>query len=399
MKTILYLDHTAQMSGGEVALFNLATALDKARFTPVVALASDGPLAEKLRAAGVETHVLPLDSSVVGARKGGLGASSLLRLAQGARLAAYILRLAGWARARRVDLIHTNSLKADIYGGLAGRLARLPVVWHVRDHIAGDYLPPRIAAAFRLLARTLPTVVVAISESTRRCLQTRPGQPLKVIHDGCAPHWFDVPAPAESGDPSAPVIALVGRVAAWKGQHVFLRAAAQVRERFPNARFWIVGSAMFGEEEYERGLHRLVADLGLQNQAEFLGFRDDVPQLIARTDVVVHASTLGEPFGQVVIEGMAAARPVIATDGGALPEIVTDGATGLLVPPGDADALAGALTALLADPARACALGRAGRARVRERFTIAHTCAKIEALYEQLLAGDEPCEALRRQLL
>lgn len=384
MKTILFLDHTAQMSGGEVALFNLVTALDRARFKPLVVLASDGPLATKLREAGVETHVLPLDPSVVGARKGGLGASSVLRLAQAARLAGYVLRLARWARTHRVDLIHTNSLKADVYGGLAGRLAGIPVLWHVRDHINGEYLPAPVAVAFRVLARWLPTAVVAISDSTRRCLQTRPGQPVKVVHDGCAPHWFGVPAPADTG--AAPVVALIGRVAAWKGQHVFLRAAARVRERHPEARFWIVGSAMFGEDEYERGLHALVAELDLKDRVEFLGFRDDVPALMAGLDVVVHASTLGEPFGQVVIEGMAAARPVVATDGGALPEIVTSGETGLLVPPGDDAALARALLTLLGDSGYARALGLAGRERVRERFTIASTRDRLQTLYDQVLA-------------
>ena len=384
-KTILYLDHTAEMSGGEVALFNLVTALDHTRFVPVVLLASDGPLVGRLRDAGVETHVLPLDPSVVGARKGGLGASSLLRLAQAARLAGYVLRVARWARARRVDLIHTNSLKADVYGGLAGRLTGVPVLWHVRDHIDGEYLPPRVAAAFRLLARTLPTAVVTVSESARRRLQTRPGQPVKVVHDGCAPRWFDVPVLPERAAIHAPVVALVGRIAPWKGQDVFLRAAALVLGRRPDVRFRLVGAALFGEDAHERGLHALAAELGVAGHVDFLGFRDDVPTVIAGADVLVHASTLGEPFGQVVIEGMAAARPVVATDAGAIPEIVASGETGLLVPPGDAAAMAEAITALLEDPARARAMGAAGRERVRDHFTAAHTRDRVQALYDQVL--------------
>ncbi|MDQ2686756.1 MAG: glycosyltransferase family 4 protein [Armatimonadota bacterium] len=389
-KTILFLDHTAQMGGGEVALFNLVTALDSERFTPVVLLASDGPLVERLRGTGVETHLLPLDPSVVGARKGGLGASSLLHIAQAARMVGYVLRLARWARGRRVDLIHTNSLKADIYGGLAGRLARVPVLWHIRDHIDGEYLPPRVAATFRLLARTLPTAVVAISESVRRRLASRPGQPVKVVHDGCALHWFAVPALAAGPPPAAPVVALIGRIAAWKGQHVFLRAAALTLRDRPGVRFQIVGSAMFGEEEYERSLHDLAGELGLGDRIEFLGFRDDVPALLASTDVVVHASTLGEPFGQVVIEGMAAGRPVVATNAGALPEIITDGETGLLVPPDDARAIASAIASLLDNPARAHAIGSAARERVRERFTVARTCDHIQVLYDQILRTAEP---------
>lgn len=383
MKTILYLDHTAKIGGGEIALLNLVTALDKTRFTPIVALASDGPLVEKLRAAGIQTHVLPLDPSLVETRKDSLGASSLLRLGRVTRLLGYTVRLARWARAHKADLIHTNSLKSDLYGAVAGRLARIPVLWHVRDHIASPYLPHPVAVAFRFLARCLPAQVIVISDSVRRCLQTRAGQPLKVIHDGCVPQDFDGADSPENDH--APVISLIGRIAEWKGQHVFLQAAAQVRPDFPQARFQIIGAPLFGEHDYEQSLHDLAAQLGLETSVQFLGFRDNVPHLLAHTDIVVHASTLGEPFGQVVIEGMAAGKPVIATDGGALPEIVQNGETGLLVPPAAPDALADAIRTLLADPARAHAMGLAGRKRVQAHFTIAHTCAKVQTLYDQLL--------------
>ncbi|MBV9849762.1 MAG: glycosyltransferase, partial [Armatimonadetes bacterium] len=117
---ILYLDHTAKMGGGEVALLNLASALDRARFKPVVVLGSDGPLVSKLRTAGVEAHVMPLDTSVVDTRKDNLGWRSLLKARQIAHCLGYAVRLARWARHRGVAIIHTNSLKADLYGGLAG---------------------------------------------------------------------------------------------------------------------------------------------------------------------------------------------------------------------------------------------------------------------------------------
>ena len=213
----------------------------------------------------------------------------------------------------------------------------------------------------------------------------------QVIHDGYDPEIFAPPPAAPDPEILPPLprettrIALVGRIAGWKGQHIFLQAAALVRDRFPQARFQIIGAPLFGEYEYEQSLHRMVRDLGLEDQVEFLGFREDVPALLAGVDLVVHASTLGEPFGQVVIEGMAAGKAVIATDGGALPEIVIPGVTGLLVPMGDAPAMAEAMAALLSNPARAEAMGAAGRERVRERFTIGHTVRKLEGIYEYLL--------------
>ena len=195
------VDHTAKMGGGEIALLNLVSALDRTRFEPVVVLASDGPLVGRLRGAGVETHVLPLDASLINTRKDSLGPASLLQVRQAALVALYVGRLARWARRRGVRLIHTNSLKSDIYGGLAGRLAGIPVVWHVRDSINGEYLPPRVAAVFRWLARTVPQVVVANSESTLRFLEPGREKNSAVVYSGIAQRARDAEAPARAGRP------------------------------------------------------------------------------------------------------------------------------------------------------------------------------------------------------
>lgn len=422
-RTILYLDHTAKMGGGEIALLNLVCALDKTHYRPVVVLAADGPLVGRLRAAGIETHVEPLAPSVLETRKDSIGPKSLLRIGQAGACARYVFRLARLARRLGADLIHTNSLKADLYGGLAGRLAGIPVLWHIRDSIDGHYLPPRVAAAFRGLSRILPHAVVANSESTLRTLRpmqrqlaatvysgiagqsSQPALDLvpssiskegdsrqHVVHDGYDGQMFRATPAALASEKSAAlpapetaVLALVGRIAGWKGQHIFIQAAALVRDKFPPARFQIIGAPLFGEHEYEQSLHEMVRELGLTDRVEFLGFREDVPALLAEVDIVVHASTLGEPFGQVVIEGMAAGKPVIATNGGALPEIVIPGETGLLVPMGDAPAMAEAMLALLSDPVQAAAMGAAGRQRVQERFTITHTIRKMEGIYGHLL--------------
>ena len=395
-KTILYLDHTAKMGGGEIALLNLVMALDPALYRPLVVLAEDGPLASKLQAAGIETMILPLDPALRETRKDSLGVGSLLRLAQIKQLLAYSRELARLAREKSVDLIHTNSLKSDIYGGIAGRLARIPVLWHVRDNINSEYLPGPAASGFRLLSRLLPQVVVTNSQSTLNQLWPKhpktgavvySGVAMKIVHDGYVQHK-GIPEPPEGGTEWSrpPVIALIGRIAEWKGQHVFLRAAAALRARFPDARFWIIGAPLFGEFEYERALHEMAEQLRITDTVSFLGFRDDVAKLMSQIDIVVHASTLGEPFGQVVIEGMAAGKPLVATDGGALPEIVIPGETGYLVPMGSAEDMAMAISRLLIDPAQARAMGQAGKQRVERLFTISHTARKMEAVYDALFA-------------
>ena len=395
-KIILYADHTAKLGGGEIALLNLVTALDQTKYRPLVVLAEEGPLVEKLRAAGIETTILPLDPALRETRKDTLGTGSLLKLGQMKILLAYSRELARFAKAQRADLIHTNSLKSDIYGGVAGRLARIPVLWHVRDSINADYLPGVVASGFRLLSRLLPQVVVANSQSTLRQLWPKKsklgavvysGVPIEVVHDG----YVEEDVVAGEAESSAswgrpPVVALIGRIAEWKGQHVFLRAAAAARRRFPDTRYWIIGAPLFGEYEYERSLHAMTEQLGMTDRIEFLGFRDDVARLMPQIDIVVHASTLGEPFGQVVIEGMAAGKPLVATDGGALPEIVIPGETGYLVAMGSAEEMASALERLLADPAQARAMGQAGRRRVERLFTIRQTARKMEAVYDALFA-------------
>ena len=385
--TILFFDHTAQWSGGEISLFNLVTHLDQTKYRPVVALFADGPLRLKLDEAGIETRVIALDESVSQTRKEALGAASLLKVGQLGAIWRLVRQLRRVIRAERASVVHCNSLKSDIIGGLAARWAGVPAVWHVRDRIADDYLPAPIVRAFRLAARRIPTRVIAVSRAT---LETLPGTRGITIHNGTVFERFaDLLSRPPFAGGGVPTFGIVGRLARWKGQHIFLRAAALVREQVPNAKFVIVGAALFGEEDYHTELRELAAELNLTDCVEWLGFRRDVPALVAQMDVLVHASTTGEPFGQVLIEGMAAARPVVATRGGGVPEIVVDGETGWLVPMDEIEPLATAMLALWREPQRARAMGAAGRARVEREFTIAATARRVEAVWDEILGHNK----------
>lgn len=242
-------------------------------------------------------------------------------------------------RQLRPDLVHTNSLKAALYGGIAARLAHVPVVWHVRDRIAADYLPAPAVKLIRGLARWLPAAVIANSRSTLdtlgplRC-------PTAVIPSPIDPALLDRPRPPRGDRPFTVVI--VGRLALWKGQHVFLEAFAKAFPTGPE-RALVVGGPLFGETGYEAELHALAGELGLDGRVEFTGHTDNVAAQLDRADVLVHASVIPEPFGLVVAEAMAAGVPVIAADAGGPAEVITHGVDGLLCPPGDTDALAAAL--------------------------------------------------------
>lgn len=398
-RTVVFFDHTAMMSGGEIALLNLIQHLDRSRFLPVVVLSAEGPLVAKLVDAGVETHVLPLDANVAETRKDSLGARGMLRPSAALNVMSYAWNLARFLRARKADLLHTNSLKSDIIGGISGRLAHVPVIWHVRDRIAADYLPKPAVSGFRWLCRILPHYIITNSEATLQTLCLNVEGRAAVIHSGVTKTYVrvvhdGVGDQAASGfgmrplDRSGPLLGLVGRLSPWKGQHIFLEAAAVVRKEFPEARFQIIGSAMFGEEEYEARVRKLCETLGLQECVEFTGYRKDVPALIGQLDILVHASTTGEPFGQVVVEGMVAGKPVVATDGGGVPEIVQEGVTGWLVPMGESAPMAEAILKLLRDPEKAAQMGAAGRQRVLDHFTIELTARRVQDIYEQFWSED-----------
>jgi len=196
---------------------------------------------------------------------------------------------------------------------------------------------------------------------------------VRVVYNGIDPTAFEAVTPEETaaarreiGLGDAPAVGVFSRLSPWKGQHVLLDALT----RMPALHAVFVGGALFGDEErYAASLHEKVVAYGLSDRVHFLDFRRDVPRLLHAVDVVAHTSVAPEPFGRVVVEGMLAGRPVVATRAGGVLEIVEDGVTGRLVPPGDAAALAETLGALLAAPTRTAALARAGREAARRRFS------------------------------
>jgi glycosyltransferase involved in cell wall biosynthesis len=382
------------MGGGEIALLNLVNHLDRGKVEPIVVLGGDGPLVERLKSQ-IETHVRALPLDVGAAKKDSLGIATLFRIREVLAMVGYVWRLSRFIRQERVDLVHTNSLKADVLGGLAGRLARRPVVWHVRDRIEEDYLPAQVVRLFRMLCRVVPTHVIANSAATLRTINPRDPR-------AAQGNWDELTASKKmsivhDGTPLSPLVdsnerrlerfrvGLIGRISPWKGQDIFLRAAARVAKRFPDVQFVVIGAALFGEARYDEQVRALPKQLGIDGIVEFTGFRDDIHAAIADLDLVVHASTIGEPFGQVIIEGMAAGKPVVATNGGGVPEIVEDGRTGLLVPMGDVPAMADAICAILADPEKAAGMGALARQRVEQHFTAALTARRVEAVYVQVL--------------
>lgn len=375
---VVVIDHVARLSGGEIALLRLLPTLAREVDLSVL-LGEDGPLVEKVAAAGVPVEVLPLPARVRDLRRDSVRPGAL-DFAAVAPLSAYVLRLARRLHALAPDIVHTNSLKAALYGGLAGRLVGVPVIWHIRDRISADYLPLSAVRLVRLASRVLPTAVIANSRAT---LLTLPDRTRRLIPN---PVVADVVEGFSSTrrKPGRPLtFGVVGRLAPWKGQHLFLDAFA---EAFAGTavRAHVVGDAMFGEDDYAASLRRHAGDLGIARQVDFRGFRADIYEELAELDVLVHSSVIPEPFGQVVLEGMAAGLPVVAPYAGGPAELITHGVDGLLVAPGSVHALTSALTRLRDDEALRKRLGDAARNRA-SLFTPERATRQLLENYRSLL--------------
>ena len=381
---ILMVGHTAALGGAELALLRMVHLVNGARFDCRVLLFSDGPLVARLQNAGVVVEVLPLSEKVVATSRHHAG-SALLRFHEVWATASQVWRVARFIRANRIDLVHTHSLKANLIAGLASRLTRRPCIWHLHMGLTDDYMPPRLAKLFRFLTRTVPQYLIANSEFTLRTIHVSDRKSSWVIYPGIQLEEFTRPPQALPKNSKDVTVGIIGRISSTKGQDIFLRAAAQVLQQMPTVRFQVIGSAFFNDLAYEEEIHCLAESLGIAGAVEFTGFVRDVSARLHSLDVFVLASTMPEPFGQILVEAMAAGKPVIATDAGGVPEIINDSQIGLLVPPGDEDRLAEAICGMLSHPEQTAEMARRGRERAAERFTIERTVQDVEAVYTQIL--------------
>ena len=353
---IVHLVIGGEVAGGQVVALRLARAA-RERGDEVGFVAPErGPFTELAAREGFAVEILPLRRS--------------FQLAAGWRLARLLRR-------RRADVLHTHTLAAaNVLSRLAAAAARVPLVSHL--HIENHFRPatrwllaPLDSATARLAAR-----LVAVSEDTKRAYE-RQGYPrgrIEVVYNG-----VDLPANGASPHNEPPRIGEVARLCDVKGQRELLRAVASV----PEARLVLAGRDLEQGGAFQAELERESERLGIRERVEF-GFYEDVPALLDTLDVVALPSwTEGLPL--VLLEAMARARPVVATPVGGTPELVTDGETGLLVPPRDPEALAEALRRVLDDPDLARRLGDAGRAQVAERFSASEQERRVLEIYDDVV--------------
>lgn len=401
-RTVVFLDHCAKMSGAELAL--LRTVAHLRRHTPLVILGEDGPLAGALTAQGTRVLVEPLPGSARDFDRRAVGATwGAARRA--AEVAAHARRLRRLIGTEAPVLVHTNSMKAHVYGALALAGTGVPQVAHVRDRVTTDFMSAGGVRLMRTVLGSRPLGLVSNSRSTEQSLPAARGRQRRIV----LPSPIDAPPPVPdpdgttrdgttrdgtTGDGSTGdgtvTFGIVGRLAQWKGQHLAISAFADACRRTGRAhRLLVVGGDLFGEAAYARSLHELAAGEGVAGRVEFLGHVDDVYAAMSRMDVLVHASVIPEPFGQVIVQGMAMGLPVVASGEGGPAEVVTDGSDGLLFVPRDAAALTARMVELAGSPALRRDLGAAARKEASQYFAGTVT-ERLESFYDGLVQHPEP---------
>jgi|GEM_PF-1873683 len=373
---VLYYSHTADVSGAEISLLLTISHMPKADSILVAPL---GELLKRAERQGIHCRAVSsfrarMTSNPVGLLRGIVGT-----VAAGLELR----RVVGEVKP---DVIHANSIRAGLIATVAavGKEKTCQVVWHVRDNLA-ENLPGRV---IRRVAGWRVNAVFAISTAIQENFATTAKLRRKTVvaHNG-----IDVSQPTgvslrgEFGVPEAAfVIAAVGQIAPWKRQMDAVVSFSEFHRQVPRSELWIVGEPKFRREnvEYERQLREAVTTSGLSNNVRFLGFREDVMNVMNSADVLLVTSD-NEPFGRVIIEAMLASKPVIGTRGGGVPEIIEHERTGILVNTGDTTAMTRALARLHEDRRWARELGRSGRDRVLHRFSIQSTTECIYRVYLQ----------------
>ena len=355
--------YALDIGGSETLARRLALGLTRRRYAcSLYAVHNHGPLADLLRADGIPCRAFM--------RKGKWDIGPLLRLVQ-------------QFRADGTKVVHTHHLGQLLYGGLAGRLAGCRVI-HT-EHEYFTLMRPRAQQLLRLLTR-LADRVTAVAEPVRNFLEGTvriPAGKLITIENGVEIHQYEaaIPYNREEWDlrNSDMIIGCVARLSPEKGHTVLLRAFRKVINRHPLARLVLIGDG----EERER-LQHLAADLSIGPFVRFLGLRADVPEVLAACDLFALPS-IQEGFPMVILEALAAGKAVIASEVGAIPDVIRHGATGMLVPPGDADALANAVCLLIEDKGARQRLGQTGRELVREGYNFERTVGQYDDLYQRVL--------------
>ncbi len=374
IRVVTLIDFLSRQAGAEQLALLIATRLDRERFESTLCVSRWPPPAGGDEAAGEALEEL----TAAGVR--------FWPLARQRKLDVWVWgNLARLLRRERVQVLHAHKFGSNVWGTIVGRMARVPVVLAHEHTWSYQGRPLRRLLDRELVARGADRFIAVSREDQRRMTSVEGIDPSRTLFIPNGVLGFPAPSGrdvrAELGiEPNAPVVGSVAILRPQKALPVLLHATVELRRRWPALRVLVVGD---GPER--SALERLAQELEVTDTVMFMGYRSDVPDLLAAFDVAVSCSDYeGSPLA--VMEYMEAALPLVATAVGGVPDLIESGRHGLLVPSRDPDALAGAIGQMLKDPEHARAMGARARERRRSEFDIDTLVHRLEDLYVELLA-------------
>ncbi|MEH2121674.1 glycosyltransferase family 4 protein [Nostoc sp.] len=377
---ILFLDQSGKPGGAELCLIDIAKPYGA---SALVGLFADGPFKDLLQQNHIPVEVLATQAIQV--HKESSLVQGLKSLGQLAPLITKVVK-----KAREYDLIYANTQKALVVGALASFFSRRPLVYHLHDILSTEHFSQTNLRIAVNLANRFASLIIANSQASKTAFLQAGGRPdiIEVVYNGFDPKIYQ---PDESdinklqqqlGLSGKFVVGHFSRLAPWKGQHILIDALGKCSQEVTAI---LVGDALFGEQDYVQKLYQQVAELELENRVKFLGFRSDIPQLMAACDLVAHTSTSPEPFGRVIVEAMLSGKPVVAAKAGGVMELVEHGLNGFLVTPGEPQELAQVIITCLQETEITATIANNARTTASRRFDVAIINQQIAQLLSHRL--------------
>jgi glycosyltransferase involved in cell wall biosynthesis len=375
---LLSVHNSADIYGASQSLLRMLSLFSNDGHEVHVVVPNSGPLLGLFEEHGVVVHILPFLGVIERPELNSFWGNVTFIV----RYLRSIIWLSGLIVRLNVDVVHTNTAVVPA-PAIAAWLTGRKHLWHIREFFA------EFSTAWKYYQKYMwlfSTGIITISNAVRDQFEPRFRNKCITIYNGLGPEATDVDLAAARrfrssvGDPEF-LVGVVGRIK-WvrKGQEVLIKAAALLADKYPKARYVIVGSPSPGNEDHLFRLRELIANENLEDRVIFTGDVQETRDIYAALDVTVVPSVLPEPFGRVVMESMAAGTPVIGSRCGGIPEQVEDGVTGLLFNPGDEEDLANALAQLLADKTKRLRMGGEGRKRFRNKFDESVAYAKLSRI-------------------
>ena len=364
--------------GGQQSLSILLKALDREKYDIRILCPFQGPFVEKLESIGIGVKIFKLNGDLGNWRKriseySIIGKVNLL-------VACFIttFRLWFYLKREKIHLVHCNNIRPLIYGGWAAKIARIPLIWHLR----GD---TKLGILGRL-GYVLSDIVILVSRNLSLLFHNK--YKLVTIYNAIDPNLFKrhhhLKIRGEFGiPPCKTVIVFIGNVIYEKGHTFFLEAISLLRDMGFNKFICLIVGDCYDIRFKEKLLH-IIQEHQINDYVIFTGWRNDIPEILAASDLLVLPS-LNEGLPRTILEGMASGKPVVATNIAGIPELVIDGETGILVPPRDSKALAQAIKAILSDKGKATKMGENGRKRIEQHFTIDKMASDFENVLDTCL--------------